>query len=97
MLPNGSQFFKSKWEGEWAVKREFPEATIIRPSDVYGTEDRFIGVYAHRWRHHLRGVPLYKKGEETEKQPIWVGDVAAGIVAAVKNQESAGRTYQFVG
>lgn len=43
------------------------------------------------------GVPLYKKGEVTEKQPVWIGDVAAGIVAAMKDPESSGRTYQFVG
>ncbi|XP_023247663.1 NADH dehydrogenase [ubiquinone] 1 alpha subcomplex subunit 9, mitochondrial isoform X2 [Copidosoma floridanum] len=97
LLPRGSQFFKSKWEGEWAVKKEYPEATIIRPSDVYGTEDRFIGVYGNRWRQHFRGIPLLNKGETVEKQPIWVGDVAAGIVAAIKDHKSAGRTYQFVG
>ncbi|KAJ8675842.1 hypothetical protein QAD02_011628 [Eretmocerus hayati] len=97
LLEGGSKFFKSKYEGECAVRREFPDATIIRPSDTYATEDRFLGVYAHKWRMHVRGLPLYKKGEETEKQPIWIGDVAAGIVAAVKDHTSAGRTYQFYG
>lgn len=42
-------------------------------------------------------LPVYKKGEATIKQPIWVGDVAAGIVAAIKDHTAAGRTYQFVG
>ena len=42
-------------------------------------------------------MPLYKKGEATEKQPIYVGDVVSGIVAAIKDPGSAGRTYQFVG
>lgn len=46
---------------------------------------------------YRNGVPLYKKGEETEKQPVWVGDVAAGVIAAMKDSESIGRTYQFVG
>ncbi|XP_058789495.1 NADH dehydrogenase [ubiquinone] 1 alpha subcomplex subunit 9, mitochondrial [Phymastichus coffea] len=97
-LEDGSKFLKSKWEGEWAVKREFPDATIIRPSDVYGTEDRFLVAYSHRWRLHMRGLPLGKnKGEDIEKQPVWVGDVAAGIVAVIKDYKSAGRTYQFVG
>ncbi|NP_001165787.1 NADH dehydrogenase (ubiquinone) 1 alpha subcomplex, 9, 39kDa [Nasonia vitripennis] len=97
LLPEGSKFFKSKWEGESAVRQEFPDATIIRPADTYGTEDRFLAYYAHRWRQHFRGIPMYKKGEHTEKQPVWVGDVAAGIVAAIKDHQSAGRTYQFVG
>ncbi|XP_033216242.1 NADH dehydrogenase [ubiquinone] 1 alpha subcomplex subunit 9, mitochondrial isoform X2 [Belonocnema kinseyi] len=97
-LKEPSRFFTSKWDGELAVRQEFPDATIIRPSDVYGQEDRFLMLYQSKWRHHLlNGVPLYKKGEETEKQPVWVGDVAAGVIAAIKDSESIGRTYQFVG
>lgn len=42
LLPRGSQFLSTKWRGEQAVLEEFPEATIIRPSDVYGQEDRFL-------------------------------------------------------
>ena len=29
-LPNGSQFYKSKYAGELAVREEFPEAIIMR-------------------------------------------------------------------
>lgn len=54
ILPGGSRLFKSKWEGEWAVKQEFPNATIIRPADTYGTADKFCGLYANRWRMHFR-------------------------------------------
>lgn len=42
LLKNGSKFLASKWKGEKAVLEEFPEATIFRPSDVYGQEDRFL-------------------------------------------------------
>ena len=52
-MEKGSQFYKAKWEGEWAVKREFPDATIIRPADAYGLQDRFLGVYGSRWRQHF--------------------------------------------
>ncbi|XP_051170557.1 NADH dehydrogenase [ubiquinone] 1 alpha subcomplex subunit 9, mitochondrial [Leptopilina boulardi] len=98
VLKSPSRYFISKWDGELAVRQEFPEATIIRPSDIYGQEDRFLMLYQSRWRHHLyNGVPLYKKGEVTEKQPVWIGDVASGIMAAIKDPESSGRTYQFVG
>lgn len=93
----GSQYYRSKWEGECAVKEEFPDATIVRPADIYGQEDRLLNVYTHRWRRHARGVPLWNKGEMTEKQPIWAGDVAAGIAAIVKDPKTAGQTYQFVG
>ncbi|XP_048511077.1 NADH dehydrogenase [ubiquinone] 1 alpha subcomplex subunit 9, mitochondrial isoform X2 [Athalia rosae] len=93
----GSQFFKTKAEGERAVKAEFPEVTIIRPSDIYGEEDRFLRYYAHRKRSAFNRLPLWKKGEHTEKQPVAVSDVAAGIVAAVRDPATIGKTYQCVG
>lgn len=33
---------KSKWYGEQAVREEFPEAIIVRPSEIYGDMDRFF-------------------------------------------------------
>ena len=35
-LPGGSRWLATKYQGELAVRAEFPEATIFRPSDVYG-------------------------------------------------------------
>lgn len=42
MMKGGSKFLKSKWEGEEAVREEFPDAIIFRPSDIFGQEDRFL-------------------------------------------------------
>ncbi|VDI23279.1 Hypothetical predicted protein, partial [Mytilus galloprovincialis] len=44
----GSDFLKSKYAGEVAV-REFPEAIIFRPADIFGDEDRFIRYYISRY------------------------------------------------
>ncbi|XP_017786561.1 PREDICTED: NADH dehydrogenase [ubiquinone] 1 alpha subcomplex subunit 9, mitochondrial [Nicrophorus vespilloides] len=93
----GSKFLSSKWEGEQAVLEEFPEATIFRPSDVYGQEDRFLRYYAHNWRRQGQYMPMWKNGEATIKQPVHVSDLAAGIVAAIKDPEAAGKVYQAVG
>jgi NADH dehydrogenase (ubiquinone) 1 alpha subcomplex subunit 9 len=87
----------SKYKSELAVRKEFPDAIIFRPSDVYGQEDRFLRYYAHIWRRQFRGMPLWYKGERTEKQPVFVSDLAQGIVNAIKDPDAVGKTYQAVG
>lgn len=96
-LSKGSQFLASKARGEEAVLEEFPEATIFRPADIYGQEDRFLRYYAHFWRRQHTYMPLWKKGEATIKQPVYVSDVAAAVVAALRDPDSAGKIYQAVG
>ncbi|XP_026688900.1 NADH dehydrogenase [ubiquinone] 1 alpha subcomplex subunit 9, mitochondrial-like isoform X2 [Diaphorina citri] len=96
-ISGGSQFYRTKYQGEKEVLREFPEATIFRPSDMYGSGDKFLRYYGHMWRHVFRKLAVYKKGEETIKQPVYVGDVAAAIVAACKDPDAAGKIYQAVG
>uniref|UniRef100_A0A1B0DP10 NADH dehydrogenase [ubiquinone] 1 alpha subcomplex subunit 9, mitochondrial n=1 Tax=Phlebotomus papatasi TaxID=29031 RepID=A0A1B0DP10_PHLPP len=97
ILKEGSKFLKSKYYGELAVREEFPEATIFRPSDIYGQEDRFLRYYAHVWRRQLRGMPLWHKGEKTIKQPVFCSDLAQGIVNAAKDPDTAGKVYQAIG
>jgi NADH dehydrogenase (ubiquinone) 1 alpha subcomplex subunit 9 len=93
----GSEFLKSKYEGELAVRNEFPDAIIFRPSDIYGQEDRFLRYYAHVWRRTFRIMPLWHKGEKTVKQPVFVSDVASAIVNAIKDPDAVGQVYQAVG
>ncbi|KAM7358085.1 NADH:ubiquinone oxidoreductase subunit 39 [Cochliomyia hominivorax] len=97
IIDGGSNFLRSKYWGEQAVRDEFPEATIIRPSDIYGSEDRFLRYYAHIWRRQFRSMPLWYKGERTVKQPVYVSDVAQGILNCAKDPETAGKVYQAVG
>ncbi|KAA0199270.1 hypothetical protein HAZT_HAZT008936 [Hyalella azteca] len=98
IISGGSPFLAAKGEGEKAVLAEFPEAIIIRPSDVYGSEDRFLRYYAHLWRSDARSLSVPKAGRGIFKQPVYVGDVAQGIVnAALKDLGAEGQIYQAVG
>lgn len=45
LIKDGSKMLKSKWRGEFAVREEFPEATIVRPSVIFGRMDRFVSHY----------------------------------------------------
>ncbi|XKL61480.1 hypothetical protein PGB90_008537 [Kerria lacca] len=99
MIKNGSRFLKSKWYGEIAVREEFPEAIIVKPSDVYGEGDTFISYYGRTSRLINRTLYLWAKGFETIKQPVFVWDVSHGLYELVTRhvQDVAGKTYQFVG
>jgi len=94
---SGSSFLTSKWEGEMELREEFPEAVIIKPSEIFGPKDRFINLYASSTRRTGDVMKLWKKGEKTIKQPVFYGDVASGIINAVRNPDAAGKTYAAVG
>ncbi|KAK4317915.1 hypothetical protein Pmani_011052 [Petrolisthes manimaculis] len=97
IMKGGSKFLKSKGLGEQAVREAFPEATVLRPSDVYGQEDRFLRYYAGIWRHQGRALPLPNAGKDIWKQPVFVSDLAQGIINAIKEPQAAGNTYEAVG
>lgn len=97
IIPGGSKFLVSKWRGENAVREEFPDAIIMRPADIFGPEDRFFNYYARPWRKMATYMPLWKSGDQTIKQPIYVGDVSQGIVKAITDKDAPGRTYDLVG
>ncbi|KAL3841946.1 hypothetical protein ACJMK2_020023 [Sinanodonta woodiana] len=93
-----SRYLISKYEGEMAVREEFPEAIIFRPADIYGFEDRFVNYFLSTIRRvRLNLLPLYKKGKETIKQPIYVGDVAEGVIQALRNPKAVGKVIDAVG
>ncbi len=88
---------KTKYAGELAVREEFPEATIFRPADIFGQGDRFLRYYAQWWRRNIYTMPLWEKGEKTIKQPVYISDVATGVMNALKDPETAGKTFDIVG
>lgn len=92
---SASAYARSKAAGEKAVRTAFPAATILRPSVVFGPEDRFFNLFG--WLAGLSPVlPLYGGGR-TRFQPVYVGDVAAAIMAALEDPAAAGKTYELGG
>ncbi|XP_077287500.1 NADH:ubiquinone oxidoreductase subunit 39 [Arctopsyche grandis] len=92
-----SGFKISKWRGEQAIRNEFPDVTILKASDIYGTADRFIEAFASPVRRQFHFMPLWHNGEDTQKQPVYVSDVAQGLVNAAKESDTIGKTYLAVG
>ncbi|CAF0967108.1 unnamed protein product [Adineta steineri] len=96
-----SKFLTSKYAGELAVREEFPDATIFRPSAIFGNQysDGFIAYHFSRWVRPLSylRVPLYASGEKTVKAPVYVTDVSNAVYAAVREPMSVGQTYEIYG
>jgi NADH dehydrogenase len=90
-----SKYAKSKAMGEAAVKAAMPNATILRPSVVFGPEDDFFNRFAAMARL-APALPLIDGGK-TKFQPVYVGDVADAVIAALKSEDAAGKTYELGG
>ncbi len=90
-----ANYARSKGEGEEAVKKVLPSATVVRPSIVFGTEDHFFNRFAAMatWSPAL---PLIGGGK-TRFQPVFVGDVANAIERGLSNPDAAGKTYELGG
>ncbi|MCA1336139.1 complex I NDUFA9 subunit family protein [Pseudooceanicola marinus] len=83
----GSGYARSKGEGEAAVLAAYPEAMILRPSVIFGYEDKFFNRFG-KMASRAPVVPVI--GADTKFQPVWVDDVAAAAVMGVLGQAPGG-------
>ncbi|XP_059539805.1 NADH dehydrogenase [ubiquinone] 1 alpha subcomplex subunit 9, mitochondrial [Myotis daubentonii] len=94
-IKSTSRYLRNKAVGEKEVRDAFPEAIIIKPSDIFGREDRYLNYFANM--RCFGGIPLVSLGKKTVKQPVYVVDVSKGIVNAAKEPDARGKTFAFVG
>ncbi|HZT88735.1 MAG TPA: complex I NDUFA9 subunit family protein [Stellaceae bacterium] len=94
-LRSTSAYARSKAAGEQAVRDAFPTAAILRPSVVFGPEDRLFNRFASL-AVISPALPLIGGGE-TRFQPVYVGDVAEAAVRCLDDPDTAGRTYELGG
>ena len=89
-----SDYGTSKFAGEEAVRAAFAEAIVLRPSIVFGAEDAFFNRFAAMSR--LAPVMPVFCGD-TRFQPVYAGDVADAVIAALGNPDFAGGTFELGG
>ncbi len=82
-----SDYGRSKGKGEALVRAAFPAATILRPSFIFGREDKFVNRFAGLIAR-APVVPILRGA--MRMQPVYVADVAAAIVKAVIDPEAFG-------
>ena len=89
-----SDYLRSKAAGEAALRAACPDATIFRPSVIFGRGDSFLTLFARL----LKLAPVVPLAcADARFQPVWVGDVASALVTALDRPESRGQTYPLCG
>ena len=89
-----SAYARSKAMGEQEVLKAFPKAVIVRPSLVFGRDDGFFNLFG-TIAHLSPVVPVI--GGKSRFQPVYVGDVAEAIAAAVAGAAKPGTIYELGG
>lgn len=81
--------------GEQLVREEFPKATILRPSALFGKDDNFVNMFAGLVRV-FPVLPVF--GPESELQPAFVDDLAEAIAVALSDpSRHGGKTFELGG
>ncbi len=88
-----SAYARSKAEGEAAVLAAFPNAVILRPSVIFGSEDAFFNRFAGMAG---MGPILPVVGADTRVQPVVVDDVAHAAAVGAEGVAAPG-VYELGG
>ncbi|MCX8253398.1 Complex I NDUFA9 subunit family protein [Beijerinckiaceae bacterium RH AL1] len=90
-----AEYGRTKAEAEAIVLAALPEAVIVRPSIIFGPEDKFFNRFAAMARL-MPALPLIGGGTSL-LQPVFVGDVAEAIALAVDGKAKPGTIYELGG
>lgn len=93
--PQGpSMYQRSKARGEAVLHAAGLSLTVLRPSVIFGAEDKFLNLFADLQKF-APVIPL--AGSGTRFQPVWVGDVARAVVHCLQTPATIGQTYELCG
>ena len=93
-LQGPSMYQRSKARGETVLRGAGLQLTVLRPSVVFGAEDKFLNLFADL-QAIAPFVPL--AGSGTRFAPVWVADVARAVVACLQKPASIGQTFELCG
>jgi uncharacterized protein YbjT (DUF2867 family) len=89
-----SHYLRSKTTGETVLQSAGLDLTLLRPSVIFGAEDKFLNVFAQ-----LQAVapvmPL--AGSGARFQPVWVEDVASATVRCLDRADTVGKVFECTG
>jgi len=89
-----SLYQQTKAQAEALLDASSLDVTILRPSVIFGADDRFLNLFA-RMQRVLPVLPL--AGADCKFQPVWVEDVARAIVHTLSTASTVGQTIEVAG
>lgn len=93
-LNGPSMYQRSKARGETVLHSAGLQLTVLRPSVIFGAEDKFLNLFAD-----LQAIAPFMPlaGHATRFAPVWVADVARAVVSCLQNPATGGQTYELCG
>jgi NADH dehydrogenase len=97
-LGGPSMYQRSKARGEAVLQAAATagtlDLTLLRPSVIFGAQDKFLNVFAQLQRVFPL-IPL--AGADTRFQPVWVEDVAEAAMRCLQDDATIGQTFEACG
>ncbi|WP_390583365.1 complex I NDUFA9 subunit family protein [Erythrobacter sp. MTPC3] len=92
---SSAAYARGKAKGEENVRAGYPNATIMRPSIVFGKDDNFLNMFG-QMIEMLPVLPVF--GPDAKLQLVFADDVAEAIAVALENPaEHGGHIYELGG
>lgn len=88
-------WLRSKWQAEEAIRASGLRYTIIRPSWVYGPEDKALNRFAN-FARMLPVMPVIGNGKQ-RLQPVFLNDVVKAVTTSLDSEQAANQTFEIGG
>ena len=92
---HSSKYMQTKLQGEKNIQSIFKSTTILRPSLVFGPEDKFFNTFASIARISP-ALPLIGGGK-TKFAPVYCADVGKAITRALELKNTTPKIYEIAG
>jgi NADH dehydrogenase len=76
------------------VRKAFPDATILKPTWIFGVEDRLLRLFG---KVVASPLPVLLMKPETKFQPVYVRDVASAVMAVLSDESTVGKDFELGG
>ncbi len=93
-VDSASMYQRSKARGEAVLLSSGLDVSVLRPSVIFGSEDKFLNTFA-ALQKIFPVIPL--AGSSARFQPVWVEDVATAIVKCLEDKSTIGQTFEACG